>query len=302
MEKILVTGANGFTGRFLCLELKRRNISFIALIRKANDTSWLIKKNIEFRYGDLTNEKDIKTSLKGISILINLASIGFINTKYLLLVCKKTKVKRVLFVSSTAIFTNLNAKSKSIRLNAEDLIIKSELNWTIIRPTMIYGTPDDRNMIRLIKWIYKLPILPIFGNGNYLQQPIYVKDMAWSIAEIINKPSTYHKSFNISGSRPLTYNQIISIIESRLKRNIYKLYLPAKPFIFMINIIESIGLNFPIKSEQIKRLQEDKSFSYKDAKEAFGFMPKNFKEGILKEIELFLNKETILRNKIKFKK
>ena len=43
--------------------------------------------------------------------------------------------------------------------------MKSNLEWTIIRPTMIYGSPRDRNMIRLIKWIDHLPILPVFGTA-----------------------------------------------------------------------------------------------------------------------------------------
>ena len=42
--KILVGGANGFTGRFICNELKNNNLTFTALIRHGNDTSWFDKK------------------------------------------------------------------------------------------------------------------------------------------------------------------------------------------------------------------------------------------------------------------
>ena len=84
---------------------------------------------------------------------------------------------RLRFLSSTSIYTSLNASSKKIRNNAENIIKKSSLIWSIIRPTMIYGTPKDRNMIKLITWIDKVPLIPIFGNGNSLQQPIYVKKL-----------------------------------------------------------------------------------------------------------------------------
>ena len=52
---------------------------------------------------------------------------------------------------------------------------------------MIFGSPKDRNMIKLINWIDKVPFIPVFGKGNNFQQPIYVKDLAWSIVEIIEK-------------------------------------------------------------------------------------------------------------------
>ena len=50
---------------------------------------------------------------------------------------------------------------------------------------MIFGTPEDRNIIKLIKWINKYPIIPIPGNGSALQRPIYVKDLSWAVVESI---------------------------------------------------------------------------------------------------------------------
>ena len=82
--------------------------------------------------------------------------------------------------------------------NAENLIMQSNLIWTIIRPTMIYGSPRDRNMIRLIKWIDHFPILPIFGNGNALQQPINVKDLVNFIHDTIDKKEAFKNVFNLS--------------------------------------------------------------------------------------------------------
>ena len=44
ISPVFVGGANGFTGRFVCLELIKREIPFIALVRKGNDVSWLKSK------------------------------------------------------------------------------------------------------------------------------------------------------------------------------------------------------------------------------------------------------------------
>ena len=43
---------------------------------------------------------------------------------------------------------------------------------------MIYGSPDDRNIIKLIKWIDKYPFIPIIGTGEFLQHPIFVEDLS----------------------------------------------------------------------------------------------------------------------------
>ena len=200
---------------------------------------------------------------------------------------KDSSIERVIFISSTSLFTHLNSKSKQIRIEAENLIKKSDLNWTILRPTMIYGTPDDRNMIRLIKWIDKVPFIPIFGKGNSLQQPIFVADLAWSIVEIINNKETFNKIFNLSGKQPITFLRAINIICSYIGKKPLKIYLPYLIFAKIIRFFELLGLKFFIKSEQIKRLNEDKTFSYSEAAKVFGFKPKDFSEGILSEINIY---------------
>lgn len=286
-EKILVSGANGFTGRFVCEELIKRNISFSVILRPGSDYQWFKEKNIFVFYADLNNSRQLTKVLDGSHIFINIASIGFGAAKTILNSCNDSSIERVIFISSTSIFTNLNSKSKKIRLEAESIIKRSNLNWTILRPTMIYGTPDDRNMIRLIKWIDKVAFIPIFGKGNSKQQPIFVADLAWSIVEIINNKKTFNKIFNLSGKEPITFLRIINIISSYVGKKPLKIYLPYLFFAKIFKLFELLGLKFFIKSEQIMRLNEDKTFSYSEAAKVFGFKPKDFSEGILSEINIY---------------
>ena len=151
----------------------------------------MINESIDYRYADINDTDKLKDILFDCSSLLNIASIGFGSAPYLIEACKKSGICRVVFVSSTSIFTKLNAPSKSIRLAAESFIRSSDLDWTILRPTMIYGSQRDRNMSRLIKWIDKIKVLPIFGDGRSLQQPIFVRDLAWSIVEVLDDSSTF---------------------------------------------------------------------------------------------------------------
>lgn len=289
-KKVVVCGANGFTGRFLCKELLKRGITFLAILRPGNDNTWIIQNNISYKYIDLNNYKELGKQIKDYEILISLASIGFGSVPSILKACKNANIERVIFTSTTAIFTKLNSKSKKIRESAEKQIRKSNLNWTIIRPTMIYGSPDDRNIIKLIKWIDKYPFIPIIGTGEFLQHPIFVEDLSKVFSNILSNKNTYKKSFNVSGKNALTYNKMIKIIKNELKTNCIPIYFPYRISLLLFKIFEKIKIKFPIKSEQIERLNEDKYFNHSKAYKAFGFKPLGFKEVIRIEINKYKSK------------
>jgi len=50
---------------------------------------------------------------------------------------------------------------------------------------MIYGTPGDRNMNRLVRWLDRYPWLPVFGNGRFLPQPVHFSDVAWALVQAL---------------------------------------------------------------------------------------------------------------------
>ena len=158
----------------------------------------------KYIFADLNNKKEFKEAINGYEILINLASLGFGIAPSVIKACEKCNIKRVIFISTTGIFTKLNPKSKKIRIEAENLIKESNLNWTIIRPTMIYGDIGDRNLIKLINLIYYFPVIPIFGRGKFLLQPIYVNDLEKAIVDIIQKKNTYFKIFKLSGKNAVS--------------------------------------------------------------------------------------------------
>tara|TARA_B100000212_G_scaffold342565_1_gene330665 strand:+ start:6574 stop:7461 length:888 start_codon:yes stop_codon:yes gene_type:complete len=285
--KILLLGGNGFTGKFVCKELKKRNIDFHCLIRSGNDTSWLRKNKVNFMIGDINNKDDLTKSLSGCNALINMASLAFVDVESILKCSLQNNIERLIFISSTSIFTKLNAKSKKIRLKSENYITSSNLNWTILRPTMIFGTPEDRNLIKIISWIKKYPIIPIPGDGKALQKPIYVEDLSWAIVESLLEPNTIKKTINISGKDNISYLDMINIIEKKLNKNILKLYISKRFSIAFAELFEFLKLYFPLKAEQIRRINEDKLFSNSDAINIIKYSPKSFEKAIDIEIKIY---------------
>ena len=283
--KVLVTGATGFTGSRLIPILLQNGIQVRVFVRPTSDRSPLSALRVEWAVGDLSDTQTLTSALHDVDVLINIASLGFGHAESIIGSAKEAGVRRGIFISTTAIFTQLNAGSKSIRLAAEEAIQSSGLDYTILRPTMIYGTPRDRNMWRLIRLLRIAPIMPIFGDGESLQQPIFVDDVAQAVLLTLKNDTTLGKSYNIAGKDPLTYNQVIDTVASALGKRIWKLHLPYMPIVRALQFTERMRLRLPIKSEQILRLNEDKAFSYEEAQRDFGFSPRSFSAGIGSEIK-----------------
>lgn len=278
--KVLVTGGTGFTGSRLIPLLLKSGFQVRAFVRPTSDRSPLSSFEVEWAIGDFANPETFIAALRGVDALINIASLGFGHAESILKSMKEAGVKRGLFISTTAIFTQLNAGSKSIRIAAEEAIQTSGLDYTILRPTMIYGTPRDRNMWRLIRLLKITPIMPIFGDGESLQQPIFVDDVAQAVLLALQNDATIRKSYNIAGKAPLTYNEVIDTVASALGKRVWKLHLPYLPIVRALQFTERLRLRLPIKAEQVLRLNENKAFSYDEAGRDFGFSPRSFEVGI----------------------
>ncbi len=281
---ILLTGATGFLGEFVLEELVKRGHKVTCFVRKTSNLDVIKRLNVKYQFGELENYKSICEALKGKESLINIASLGFGHASNIINACEEMGVKRSIFISTTGIFTKLNPDSKEIRITAEKIIEESSLDYTIIRPTMIYGTPKDRNMWRLVKYLKRLPILPILGSGTYLQQPVYVKDLAHVIVTAYEKSVSIKKAYNVSGAEPLTYNEVVDITGKALGKKVMKIHIPMKLSYNLLKVYEKISKRPKFKAEQVLRLNENKDFTYEEAEKDLGYKPLSFEEGIKLEI------------------
>ena len=283
--KIFVTGATGFTGSRVVPLLLKSGYEVRCLYRASSDRSLLTDSNIEWVLGDVSAVNSLAMAMQGTDALVNIASLGFGHADSIISAAKIVGLQRAVFISTTAIFTQLNAPSRKTRVAAELAIETSGLKYTILRPTMIYGSDGDRNMWRLIRFMLYSPIVPIFGDGKYLQQPIYVEDVAQAVVSCLSNEKTIDKSYNIAGKNPLTYNDVIDTIARQLNKRVWKIHVPSRPVVSLLRLFEKIHFPFPIKAEQVLRLNENKDFSYAEAQKDFGFSPLSFEEGIGLELD-----------------
>ncbi len=282
--KVFLIGATGFTGRYVLDLLLEKGYKVTCLVRKTSVISGIAEKNIKIRYGDISDFNSLVFAAKNNDALIYVAHLSEGFAFNIIECCKKVGINRLIFTSSTGIFTNLKPAIKEVKLEAERLIKESGLQYTIIRPTMIYGTKRDRNMCKLIEFIRKFRAIPIIGDGKFLQQPVYVENLAQSYLLSLNSPNSIYQEYNIAGGKPTTYNEIIDITARMLNKKIFKIHVPLKLCIFLLSCYEKLFKHPRLTKEQALRLNENKEFSIEKAKKELGYTALTFEEGMEKEL------------------
>jgi len=254
-------------------------------VRRSSLTASLPLDRVSLRYGDLAEPASLETALQGNEVLVNLASLGFGHARGILSAARGAAVRRTLFFSTTAIFTHLDARSKAVRVAAEEAIRSSPLDYTILRPTMIFGTSRDRNLSRLIRFLKKWRVVPVPGTGEALQQPVYVEDLARAVVRVIDTDETIGKMYNLSGARAVSFNALVDTVAELLDLRTIKVHLPVAAFAAAVSAAKRASIPLPVSAEQILRLTEDKAFDHTEATKDFGYAPKPLREGILLELQ-----------------
>lgn len=288
---LLITGATGHTGHFLLEELSKGNGNYQirCLVRENSANIGKLKKyNVELFYGDMENNASVKRAMKDVDTIIHLVNIKF--SPGIVALAEELGVKRVILIHTTGMFSKFRAYAEEYRRIEEQIINGSKVNYVILRPTMIYGTNQDHNMHKLIDYIKNHSIFPVFGDGKGLMQPVHARDLAKAIKLVLDIPSINNKAYNIPGGSVHQYREILNIIANRVNPEIRFIYIPYKISILMgivYNFLSNlIGRKGQISIEQIRRLSENKNYSYDEAVNDFGYSPISFDEGIEEEIIL----------------
>jgi len=279
---VALAGGTGFTGRRVAARLADAGVGLSCLVRASSDTS-VLPEGAATAIGDLGDADTLRDWLRGARALVYVASMGFGHVPAVVEAARQCGVTRAVFVSTTAIFTRLPAPSKTVRTAAEEAVRESGLAWTIVRPTMIYGAPGDRNIERLLRLVARRRFVPVPGGGEHLVQPVHVDDLADAIAAAYLRDAAVGHAYALSGRAPLSLNRTIDAAAAAVGRRVRLIHVPLGPVAGVLRVSETLGLRLPIKREQILRLAEDKAFDHGDASRDLEFAPRTFEEGVAAE-------------------
>jgi nucleoside-diphosphate-sugar epimerase len=285
--KLVVVGGSGFLGSRVVSRMVARGHTVVGLARSEAATSKLQAVGASVVDGDLDRPDGLRDAFasSGADTLLTSVSLGSGYGPPLVDAAEGAGIGRAVFTSTTSIYTSLDSASKPARLEAEARIMASTLGWTIVRPSMIYGAPGDRNMSRLLRALRRFPVFPLPAGGRGLQQPVHVDDLADAIVVALTDPVAIGKCYDLAGPEALPFREVIALGAAAVGRKTITFPVSLRSLIAITRRYEAMSRNPRLRVEQFERLAEDKAFDITLARAELGFNPRSFAEGIRQEAD-----------------
>ena len=287
-KTVLVTGATSQLGLFVVKRLLTSGAAVMAVTREA--VLPFSHENLLWVKGDLTDDA---LSLNGYlaDVLIHCAPIWFLPKVIPFLA--GAEVKRLVAISSTSIFSKAVSKNayememvkKQVYAEAETARLCSAHNiaYTVLRPTLIYGAGLDKNITTLARFIKRFGFFPVYPPAYGRRQPVHADDVALAALQAVCSPTSENKSYNISGGEVLSYRAMLERIFTTLKMKVKIRETTALPLLF--NLAGLLLVRSHVNSEMAHRMNDDLVFFHDDATRDFGYLPRAFLTGGLRDIE-----------------
>jgi uncharacterized protein YbjT (DUF2867 family) len=286
--RLLVVGGSGFLGGYVLREAASRGYETIALARSAAAARAVAANGARPIAGDLDQVRDLDEAFTAAraDVLVCVASLGRGHGPSIVAAAEEAGIPRAVFVSTTAVTTTLDPPTKQVRLAAEQQIRRCGLDWTILRPTMIYGAPGDRNLARLLVLLRRTPVLPVPAAGACLHQPVHVADVATAVLDALERPAAIGSMYTVAGPEPIPFTELLRTCARVVGSRTRIVSVPLTPLVTLARGYELVSRQPRIRVEQVRRLGEDKAFGIDDAVRDLGYAPRRFDVGIEAEARM----------------
>lgn len=294
---LLVTGITGHSGSYFLKELIKHKYTgkIRCIVRETSDTSLIDSSglNIEKVVGDLKGQNFINRAMIGIDTVLHIGSIFY--SVSVIKATVKNSVKRAILVHTTGIYSRYKSASegyKNIELEINKIIKNndSQIGLIILRPTMIYGNINDKNMIIFIKMVDKLRFFPIINHGKNLLQPVNARDLGKAYYKVLMKADILNGDYILSGEKPITMFEMLKTISNILDKKTTFINVPLEFGIFLARVLKMFTLGKIDYIEKVQRMGEDRAYPNDRAKVDFGYRPISFENGVKMEINQYLLK------------
>ena len=208
------------------------------------------------------------------------AHIDFIRN--LIEACKTAGVKRYLHMSALGVDSGLNIGFNTSKLEAENIVRESGLDWTIFRPSLISG-PGDRFAAEFAEWIKKGLPIPVIGRGDYRLMPVSRKDLCRGMVKLISNSASINKTYSIGGPDKLGYIEILKTIEKAAGRKMRLMKIPAGLMMLGAELMGRFAW-FPVSADMIKQLLKGSVTDEDDFWKEAGIIPEKLEDAVGKYV------------------
>ena len=306
-KRVLVTGANGFTGSHLCRRLIKDGFSVRALIRNPRRGRELRDGGIETVLGDLRDRRSLARALEGVDSVYHLAAVyrkenvsrqemfdtHVQGTRNLLDGSIEAGVQRFVHCSTTGVHGDVKdppadeespfapgdpyqeSKAEGERI-ALEYMRQKRLSIVVIRPGGIYGCGDLR-FLKLFKAI-KTGRFAMIGSGEVRNQLVYIDDLIDGILLCATNEKAIGNVYILTGNEPATLNQLAHTLAEVLDVRPTRRRIPFTP-VYLAGLLcemicKPLGINPPLHRRRVKFFSNTRWFDISKARAHLGYQPK----------------------------
>jgi nucleoside-diphosphate-sugar epimerase len=311
MKTVLITGGSGFLGINLCRYLHARGYDIHVLDIAEFDYPDM-NHHVRFFKGDIRNVSAVSDAMRGVDLVVHTAAAlplykprdifttDVNGTRVVLEVAKMHGVKRVVHISSTAVYGipdhhPLKEDDKMVgvgpygraKIAAEKVCEEYRMKGMtvpILRPKSFIG-PERLGVFAIYyDWISRNKNVPIVGWGNNKYQLLDVEDLCEATYLCLQKPDGIaNDTFNIGAKEFTTMKEDFGSVLRYHGAGKRIVPTPAKPLIYTLRFLEALKLS-PLYKWVYETAPHDSFVSIRKAERVLGFTPK------------YSNKDTLIRN------
>ena len=286
---VLVTGAAGFVGTHVCRHLIARGARVRGLVRSpVKAAERLASMPIELHVGDVRDVTVLQRAMHGCDAVVHLAAIAIerrgqryedINargTQQVLDAMRAAGVRRLIHMSQNGAASSLPYRFLRSKGVAEDAVRASGTDWTVLRPSVIFGPEDEfvnvlARLVRLSPFVYMVP-----GGGTARFQPIAVDDVAQTVAAALAEGDTVREAYALGGPAQLTLRQMIERVLVAMDAKRLLVGLPTWLLRPVIALLQRVLPNPPVTTELLDLLKVDNVVVGNALRDRFGIEPTPF--------------------------
>jgi len=288
---IAVTGANGFVGRHVTALLAQRGHQVRALVRRSGRERALDGLAIERTAGDLGDAAGLTALTRGADVVVHL--VGIIveagaatfeavhveGTRRLLTAARAAAVRRFVHMSAVGARDDPRAtRYHRTKWRAEELVRGSGLSHAIFRPSIISGPENQpiRTLARLHRWS---PVVPVFGDGRFPTQPVWIGDVALAFALAAERPAL-GGAFELGGPAAVTYEEFVRAIGRAAGHPRPLAHVPLAVARVAAAALGLAGPLAPLTADQLQMLVEGSATPANALESVFGIRPLSLEDGL----------------------